>query len=77
MKRVEILVRDEAGEVISEQTFALEIGSGQFHEIEQAVEALKRAALPQLEGDVLRHEQARWVAEVKKTTPIGSTAPKT
>jgi hypothetical protein len=76
MKRVEILVRDEAGEVISEQTFALEVGSGQFHEIEQAVEGLKRAALPQREGDVLRHAQARWVAEVKKTTPIGSTARK-
>jgi hypothetical protein len=67
MKRVEILVRDEAGEVISERTCALEVGSGQFHEIEQAVEGLKREALPQLEGDVLRHEQARWVAEVKKT----------
>jgi hypothetical protein len=76
MKRVEILVRDEAGEVISEQAFALEVGSGQFHEIEQAVEALKREALPQLEGDVLRHVQAQWVAEVKKTTPIGSTVPK-
>lgn len=76
MKRVEILVRDEAGDVISEQTVALKVGSGQFHEIEQAVEALKREVLPQLEGDVLRHEQARWVAEIKKTTPIGSTAPK-
>jgi hypothetical protein len=42
MKRIEIRVRDEAGAEVSEQELALEIGSGRFHEIEQAIEQMRQ-----------------------------------
>jgi hypothetical protein len=42
MKRIEIRVRDEAGAEVSEQELSLEIGSGRFHEIEQAIEQMRQ-----------------------------------
>jgi hypothetical protein len=53
MKRVEIRVRDEADEVVSEQELTLEIGSGRLHEIEQAIERMRGQALKKIEGDLL------------------------
>jgi len=66
MKRIEIRVRDESGEVISDQELPLEIGSGRFDEIEQAVERFRQSALKRLEGDLLRQEQACFVEQAKK-----------
>jgi hypothetical protein len=66
MKQVEIRVRDEVGEVISEQALALDIGSGRFDEIEQAVEGRRQQALKKLEGDLLQREQARFIEAAKK-----------
>lgn len=66
MKHVEIRVRDEAGEVISEQALELDIGTGRFAEIEQAVERVRREALKRLEGDLLEREQARFVETAQK-----------
>lgn len=66
MKQVEIRVRDELGEVISEQALALDIGSGRFDEIEQAVEGMRQQALKKLEGDLLQREQARFIEAAKK-----------
>ena len=65
-RAVEMRVRDEAGEVISEQALELDIGTGQFAEIEQAVERLRRQALKHLEGDLLEREQARFVETAQK-----------
>jgi hypothetical protein len=66
MKRIEICVRDESGEVISDQELPLDIGSGRFDEIEQAVERFRQRALKGLEGDLLKQEQARFVEQAKK-----------
>lgn len=66
MKHVEIRVRDEAGEVISERRLELDIGTGRFAEIEQAVERMRRQALKRLEGDLLEREQARFIETVQK-----------
>lgn len=66
MKRVEIRVRDEAGEVVSGQELALEIGSGSFHEIEQAIERMRQQALKKIEGDLLEREQAQFIEAVQK-----------
>ena len=66
MKQVEIRVRDELGQVISEQALALDIGSGRFDEIEQAVEGMRQQALKKLEGDLLQREQARFIEAAKK-----------
>jgi hypothetical protein len=66
MKRIEICVRDESGEVISDQELPLDIGSGRFDEIEQAVERFRRGALKQLEADLFKQEQACFIAQAKK-----------
>jgi 23S rRNA maturation-related 3'-5' exoribonuclease YhaM len=71
MKRVEIRVHDEAGEVVSEQELALDIGSGCFDEIEQAIERMRHQALKKIEGDLLEREQAQFIEVTQKG---GSTA---
>ena len=47
MKRVEVRIRDEGGEVISEQQVELDTRGGRFVDIERGVEALKHQLLPQ------------------------------
>jgi hypothetical protein len=71
MKRVEIRVRDEAGEVVSEQELTLDIGSGRFHEIEQAIEGMRHPALKKIEGDLLEREQAQFIEAVQKGGSTG------
>lgn len=71
MKRVEIRVRDEAGKVISEQTLKLDIGAGRFHEIEQAIEAVRHQALARIEGDLLAQEQTQLIEVAQKGGATG------
>ncbi len=66
MKRVEIRVRDELGEIISEQELELEIGAGSFDEIERAVERVRGQGLKRMEADLLEQEQAQFVEALKK-----------
>ncbi len=68
MKRVEIRVRDELGEIISEQELELEleIGAGSFDEIERAVEWVRGQGLKRMEADLLKQEQAQFVEALKK-----------
>lgn len=66
MKRVEIRVRDELGEIISEQELDLEIGAGSFDEIERAVERVRGQGLKRMEADLLEQEQAQFVEALKK-----------
>ncbi len=70
MKRVEIRVRDELGQIISEQELELEIGAGSFDEIERAVERVRGQGLKRMEADLLEQEQARFVEALKK---VGAT----
>ncbi len=65
-RAVEIRVRDETGEVISEQALELDIGTGRFTEIEQAVERMRRQALKRLEAELLEREQARFIETAQK-----------
>jgi hypothetical protein len=66
MKRVEIRVREESGEIVSEQELELEIGAGSFDEIERSVERLREQGLKRLEVDLLERDQARFVEAIKK-----------
>jgi len=66
MVSIDIIMRDECGNVVSQRQSALDIGQGSFAEIEAAVEALKQEVLPHLEGDLLLRQQANFMAEVKK-----------
>jgi hypothetical protein len=64
--QAEIRLRDETGQVVSEQVVELEVGTGRFEEIERAVEGLKRQALPRLERDLLSRSQEEFVEAIKK-----------
>lgn len=70
-RQAEIRLRDETGQVVSEQVVELEVGTGRFEEIERAVEGLKRQALPRLERDLLSRSQEEFVEAIKKTAPTG------
>lgn len=65
MVTVEVIVRDEEGEVISQQIKGLELGEGRFEHIEQAVEVWKQITLPEIEAALL-----------KKTDKTDSTEPR-
>ena len=66
MKRVEIRVRDELDEIVSEQELELDIGCGSFDAIEQALEQLRWQGFKRLEADLLKWEQARFIEAVTK-----------
>ena len=65
MKRVEIRVREESGEIVSEQELELEIGASGFDEIERALERLREQGFKRLEVDLVEREQARFVEAIK------------
>lgn len=62
MVTIKITIEDEAGKQIGEpQAYSLEIGNGTLAEIETAVEKLKRKSLPEIEHQLLAHDQAELV----------------
>lgn len=69
--QAEIRIRNETGQVVSEQVVELDVGRGRFEEIERAVEGLKRQVLPRLERDLLARSQAEFVEVIKKTEATG------
>ena len=69
MARIRIIMEDDEGhEIQREQPRVYELGSGleQLRAIEAAVEQFKRAALPDLEAELLALAQERFVAEPLK-----------
>ena len=69
MVRIEIIIRDEQGNIINQATQQrYELGSDLNHlnEIERAVEQFKRAMLPALEADLLSQHQQTTVRALKK-----------
>ncbi len=69
MARIRIIMEDDAGHAMQrEQPRVYELGSGleRLRAIEAAVEQCKRAALPDLEAELLALAQARRVAEPLK-----------
>jgi hypothetical protein len=69
MARIEIIIRDEQGNIINQVTpKQYELGSGlnNLNEIEQAVEQFKQAVLPTLEADLLSQHQQVIIKVLKK-----------
>ena len=58
MKQIELRVRDEQGQLISEQQYELEVSRGRFADIERAVEGFKARALAQKAVELDDHERA-------------------
>jgi len=59
MATVEMVLKDDDGRVIGTREMELDLQSGSFHDIEGAVEAFRKQALPQLEADLLKDKQRR------------------
>ena len=69
MGSVEIIVRDDEGNIINHRTkrkYELDLGKGSLHELEGAVERVKQEALPDITADYMRAEQAKSIESLKK-----------
>ena len=65
--RVEVVIRDEAGNILSQLTpTSIDLGTQSLHDIEGAVETWKQQALPEIEADLLSQAQSQFTQEIKK-----------
>jgi hypothetical protein len=65
--RVEVVIRDEAGNILSQLAPAgMDFRTQSLHDIEGAVEIWKQQALPEIEADLLNQAQSRFTQEIKK-----------
>ena len=54
MVTVEVIIRDEEGEVLVRQIKGLELADWHFEQIERSVESWKQTTLPEIEGVLLK-----------------------
>jgi len=69
MARIKITIEDDFGNRIGKEEFKeyyLNIGNGTLDEIEGAVEEFKNRALSEIEKQLLKQEQSKYIAEEKK-----------
>lgn len=65
--KIEVTIRDEAGNLIGQlEAQTLEVGEPSLHNIEGAVEAWRRQALPDIEAELLNRAQAEFIEREKK-----------
>ncbi len=65
--RVEVVIRDEEGNILSQLAPAwMELGTQSLHDIEGAVETWRQQALPQIEADLLTGAQSQFTQQIKK-----------
>ena len=66
--RVETVIRDEAGNILSQLApHEIDLKNQSLYDIEGAVEAWKRLALPEIEASLLTEAQKQFTQEIKKT----------
>ncbi len=69
--RVEILIRDEEGNRLSQlDPYQMDLGSQSLHDIEGAVEHWRQQALPDIEAELLRQAQSQFTQQGKNREPI-------
>jgi len=69
MASIEIILRDDEGNMINQKTqkrYTLRCCTGRIGEIEEAVEGFKRESLPDITYDVLAHAQQQQTEQIKK-----------
>lgn len=65
MAKARIILEDENGCIIGTQTVEVDVGNGSFHDVEGAVEELRKQALPKITQQILTAQQ-RKLREQKK-----------
>ena len=74
--RVETVIRDEAGNVLSQlASHEIDLGNQSLHDIEGAVENWRQQALPEIEASLLTQAHAPVHARDKKTRKLVVTVP--
>lgn len=64
---MEVVIRDEAGNILSQLAPAwMDLKTQSLHDIEGAVEIWKQQALPEIEADLLNQAQSRFTQEIEK-----------
>jgi len=69
MTSIEIILRDNDGNIINQKTqkrYALSLSKERIGEIEEAIEGFKRESLPDITYDVLAHAQQHQSEHIKK-----------
>ena len=69
MASIEIILRDDEGNIIKQTTqkrYALPVSKGRIGEIEEAVEGFKRESLPDMTFDMLAHAHQQQSDQIKK-----------
>ncbi len=65
--RVEVVIRDEEGNLLSQLAPAwIDLGTQSLHDIEGAVEMWRQQVLPEIEADLLTRTQSQFTQEIKK-----------
>ena len=65
--RVELVIRDEQGHILSQlEPYQKELGTQSLHEIEGAVENWRQQVLPDIEVDLLSQAQSQFPDRQKK-----------
>jgi hypothetical protein len=65
--KIEVTIRDEAGNVIGQlEPQTLDVGTPSLHNIEGAVEAWRKQALPDIEAELLNTAQTEFIEEKKQ-----------
>ena len=65
--RVEVVIRDEAGNIVSQLApHEINLRNQSLHEIEGAVENWKQQVLPEIEASLLTEAQNQFTQEIKK-----------
>lgn len=71
MPTIEFIVRDDEGHILDSRSvnrYRLDWGKQSFHEIEGAVEQLKKNLLPDLEADLLKAAQCAFIKDKKRVS---------
>lgn len=65
--RVELVIRDEEGNLLSQlDPYLMELGCQSLHDIEGAVEDWKQKILPDIEANLLDKAQSQFTQQAKK-----------
>ncbi len=67
MTKVELVIRDEDGNILSQlDPYLMDLGSQSLHDIEGAVENWRQKILPDMEADLLDKAQSQFKQQAKK-----------
>lgn len=65
MPTIMVAIKDDNGCIIGTQEIEVDLGSGSFHDVEGAIEAFQKQALPKATQQILTAQQRKLRAQKK------------